>query len=566
MRRVSAVLAVTILVLAGLAPAAAAAPAVADGGQSSADARAATTADVPATTNATTREENESAPPDPEEDRLGWENGYWHNESIDVDQSDGLNESELNATVSRAMARVEVIREIEFDTEVPVEIVSRDEFANSSGGSSYGESFRTFDDTKFEALFLIGEEEDSIEVQDENRGSSVAGYYSPSADSIVLVADNESSLQVDELTLGHELVHAAQDQEFDLGNFSSETRDGANANNGLIEGDANYVQHQYRDRCGEGGSWNGTCLSPESGDGGGGAQPPNMGVYFLNYQPYSDGPAFVADQKREGGWEQVNELYDAPPESAEQVIHPDRYGTDSPTEVELEDDHGDDWERVRPEGRVDYAEVGQSGVASMIVYPLYADEGPIQRYADEVVRPDTWLNETESGEVSTFDPLNYGFDAAAGWDGDRMHVYENEAGETGYVWRIVWDSDQEATEFVAAYEQLLSYWGAESVGEDTYRISESADSPFSDAFHVTVEGDTVTVVNAPTVDSLSEVRGSVAPGGATETSTPGETATPGGTATPGTETPGETTTESPGFSALGALAGVLIAVLLSRRR
>ncbi|MFW5948910.1 MAG: Hvo_1808 family surface protein, partial [Halolamina sp.] len=243
MRRVSAVLAVTILVLAGLAPAAAAAPAVADGGQSSADARAATTADVPATTNATTREENESAPPDPEEDRLGWENGYWHNESIDVDQSDGLNESELNATVSRAMARVEVIREIEFDTEVPVEIVSRDEFANSSGGGSYGESFRTFDDTKFEALFLIGEEEDSIEVQDENRGSSVAGYYSPSADSIVLVADNESSLQVDELTLGHELVHAAQDQEFDLGNFSSETRDGANANNGLIEGDANYVQH-----------------------------------------------------------------------------------------------------------------------------------------------------------------------------------------------------------------------------------------------------------------------------------------------------------------------------------
>ena len=29
-------------------------------------------------------------PDDPESDVLGWENGYWHNETIDVDQSDGL--------------------------------------------------------------------------------------------------------------------------------------------------------------------------------------------------------------------------------------------------------------------------------------------------------------------------------------------------------------------------------------------------------------------------------------------------------------------------------------------
>ncbi|WP_049979935.1 Hvo_1808 family surface protein [Halolamina rubra] len=549
MRRVSAVFAVAVVVLAGLAPAAAAAPAA----PTTADAAVAS-AGVDATTQAT----NDSAPPDPESDRLGWEDGYWHNESIDVDQSDGITQAELNATIARAKARVEVIRGVEFDMDVPVEIVPRSEFANSSSNVSYSDAYRTFDNATYEALFLIGEETSSIETQQANRGASVAGYYSPSADSIVLVTDNESSLQVDELTLGHELVHAMQDQEFDLTNFSSRTRDGANANSGLIEGDANYVQYRYEERCGEGGVWNGTCLSPDTG-GSGGAAPPNMGVYFLNYQPYSDGPAFVAEQKREGGWEQVNDLYDAPPESAEQVIHPELYGEDPPTEVELADQHAGDWERVRPDRRPDYAEVGQSGVAAMFAYPLYADSGSVQRYASDVVGPTTWLNYTESGEVSRFDPLNYGFDAAAGWDGDRLHVYRSADGETGYVWRLVWDSPAEATEFRGAYESLLAYWGAEQVGEDTYRV---ADGGFEDAFHLTVEGDTVTVVNAPTVDSLPAVRESADPGVATPE--PTETAAPG-EETP-TATEETTSTEAPGFSAVAALLAVLGAALLFGRR
>jgi len=549
MRRLPAVFAVVLVVLAGVPPAAAASPGGVDTEVQSSGVEA-----------MTQQADNESAPPDPESDRIGWENGYWHNESIDVNQSDGLTEAELNTTVSRAMARVEVIRQVEFDMEVPVEIIPRSEFA-SSGNTSYSEAFRTFDNAKFEALFLIGEDEDSLEVQDANRGSSVAGYYSPAEDAIVLVTDNESTLQVDELTLGHELVHAMQDQEFDLTTFTSETRDGANANNGLIEGDANFVQYKYRQRCGEGGEWNGTCLSPDAGGGDGGA-PPNMGVYFLNYQPYSDGPALIAEQKRQGGWEAVNAMYNDTPESAEQVIDPERYESDPPTEVELADEHADGWERVSPDRRTDYAEAGQSGIASMFVYPLYVG-GP----GAQIVEQDEWLNFTGSGEVSQFDPLNYGFDAAAGWDGDRMHFYRNGDGETAYVWRLVWDSEDEAAEFVGHYEQLLSYWGAESVGEDTYRIAEDGGSPYADAFHVSVEGDTVTIVNAPTVDTLTEVRGSVdVETEPTPTSTPMETTAPETSTTEPVTEPSVTTSEGPGFSALAALLSVLVAALLFRRR
>ncbi len=551
MRRALMTVAVVVLVLGSLAPAAAAAHApVLDRSETEPTVR---------TSNVT---ETSHAPPDPDEDQLGWENGYWHNESIDVDQSDGLSESELNATVSRAMARIERIRQLEFEESVPVDIISREAFANSSN-RTVNETFRAFDDTKFEALLLVGEDTDSLKVQEANRGSSVLGYYSSAQNAIVIVTENESSPKIDEFTLGHELVHALQDQHFNLSRIHGETRDGANANSGIVEGDASLVETRYKNRCGEGGAWNGSCVRPAGDGGGGGGGPANLGVYFLKFQPYSDGPAFVTARYDDGGWEAVNAVYNDTPESAEQVIDPAKYGVDEPTEVDLADENSGDWERIRPPDRADYAEVGQAGVASMFVYPLYHEaEG------GRIVQPQNWLNYTDDGSISEFDPLNYGFAYAEGWDGDRMHFYQNADGERAYVWRIVWDSPRDATEFRDGYEQLLMYWGADETAENTYRIPEGA-SAFADAFHISVEGDTVTITNAPTVDALGAVRASVATGtdnaaSETPTAVDGSDATDDSPATdPGTDL---TTTTGPGFSALAAVVAVLAAALLARRR
>jgi PGF-CTERM protein len=559
MRRALTTVAVVVLVLASLAPAVTAAPPSAS--VSTVGSERVTDAPVSSTTMTDTSASNNTtdAPPDPESDQLGWEDGYWYNESLDVDQDDGLSQSELNATVARAMARVELIRGLEFEQTVPVEIISRDAFANASSGGEVNETFRAFDDTKFEALLLVGEEDDSLDVQQQNRGSSVLGYYSPSQDRIVIVSENASSPKIDEFTLAHELVHALQDQHFDLASIRAQTRDGSNANAGIVEGDASFVEQRYDRRCGEGGAWNGTCIRPprEDGSGGGGSGPANLGVYFLKFQPYSDGPAFVAEQYREGGWEAVNAVYENLPASAEQVIHPEKYGEDAPTDVTLQDRNSGDWERLRPPNRLDYATVGQAGVASMFVYPLY-NEG---RSGGRIVQPQNWLNYTDDGSVSSFDPLKYDFDYAAGWDGDRMHFYRNADGETAYVWRLVWDSPGEATEFRDGYVQVLQYWGAQEVSDRTYRIPEG-ESEFADAFHVRVSGDTVTIVNAPTVDGLAEVRSSVTVQTETETATATEP-------DPGTDTAASATTtgaEAPGFSAITALVALLATVLLVRRR
>ncbi|MFC7176454.1 Hvo_1808 family surface protein [Halosegnis marinus] len=296
-----------------------------------------------------TATEAAAAPPDPETDVLGWENGRWANESLTLDRSDGLNETEIEAVVARAMARVETVRELEFEEDVPVNLVSREEFRNSSaagGSADYSDAFRAFDNAKFEALFLVGEDRDSLAVQSSNRGSSVAGYFSPSRDEIVVIYPGDTPDLPGEGTLSHELTHAIQDQYFDLTSIRASTREESNAQNGLIEGEANLVQDRYMANCGEG--WE--CLAPPQSGGGGGGGDLHLGIYIMNFFPYAAGPGFVAYYQERGGWDRIDEMYDRLPESTEQVMEPPLYAVnrDSPTEVQLTDTQTNGWERVRP--------------------------------------------------------------------------------------------------------------------------------------------------------------------------------------------------------------------------
>ncbi|WP_135829472.1 Hvo_1808 family surface protein [Halorussus halobius] len=445
-------------------------------------------------------------PDDPETDVLGWEDGVWYNETIAVDAEDGLNDTELNRTVSRAMARVERIRGLEFDERVPVTIQTREQFRGEQDDGSTPADRRVFDNVKFESLFMIGEDTDSIAVQNSNAGSSVGGYYDPGAEEIVVVSENTTTPELDEITLSQELFHALQDQKFDFSSFNQSTRELHNAKDGLIEGDGNYVDHLYSQHCAD--EWGGDCLRPDSG-GGGGGELANYGPYLLRYQPYSDGPAFVRQVRERGGWEAVNDLYEDPPASTEQVIHPEKYGEDEPAEFTVDDASGDDWDRLRLDARPSYASVGEAGVFTMFFYPYYDSQGGTQ-----LVPARDFFNFREgTDQLRQVDPFNYNSSYSHGWDGDKLAVYTSETAgenETGYVWKTVWDSERDAEEFVDGYRQVLEYNGASAVGDraNTWRIEGDE---FGDAFYVDQQGDEVVIVNAPTVSDLSGVREGAAP-------------------------------------------------------
>ena len=442
---------------------------------------------------------------DPPDDSLGWEAGFWYNESLGITPADGLNSTELNATVARAMARIEVVRETEFTDQVPVTVINRSSYRQESAGdTNYTEAFRAFDDTKFEAMFLIGENRSSLSVQNANRGSNVLGYYSSAEDRIVIVSESPTPTLGTEFTLAHELTHALQDQEHNLTRYRAPTRDAYNAQNGLIEGEANLVQSLYEERCAA--EW--SCINVSTGGGGGGSGDFHLGVYFVNFFPYSDGPGFVEAAYERGGWAAVDDLYTNVPQSAEQIIYPGRYGEDPPSNVSLSVTASGGWERVRPDAprpgglRPAYATLGQSVLSSMFAYTLYDDYNRTR-----LVDPREWLNYDEEGNLDSSDPLNYDLPVTDGWEGDRMYVYTNpEAGpnQTAYVWRLVWENASEAEEFAAGYRRLLAHWGGSHVAgsPNHWRIDSG---PFADSFYVEVNGDTVTIVNAPTREDLGRV-------------------------------------------------------------
>jgi hypothetical protein len=444
---------------------------------------------------------SETPAPDPGEDVIGWENGVWYDDPIPVDASDGLNESELGLVVNRSMARVEYLRLVEFNRTVPVKIISREEFGNrvSNNGSTTNESRRAFENTKFEALFLIGEDEDAIDRQKNNTRNTTLGFYAPGRDRITIISDTDAPT-INERTLAHELVHAFQWGAYDMGKLSGRTMEDRTAGRAVFEGEARYLDRRYDDRCSD--TWD--CVTPPvSGDDGSGddGEEIHRGLVILRYFPYSDGPGLINRRYTKGGWDAVADLYANPPTSTEQVIDPRKYRIDLPTEVTIRNRSDEEWSRVRSPGSPGFESVGQPGITAMFAYPAYDDRG-----SRPVVPRSEFLN-VENGAVDRTDPFNYDIPPANGWDGDKMYVYANESGETGYVWRLVWDSDADAEAFARAYRRLLRYWGGEP-RDGAWHIPAS-ESPFGDAFAIRIDGSTVTIVNGPTVDGLDGIHAPV---------------------------------------------------------
>ncbi|MCU4717670.1 Hvo_1808 family surface protein [Halapricum hydrolyticum] len=404
---------------------------------------------------------------------LGVENGYRYDDAIAVTVEDGLNESEREALLGRTMARVEVIRELEFLETTDVTVISRSEYRNRTGSppdtANLSEK-QLWNEQVWEALHVIGENETYPGARASNRGSSVVGYYSSSKSEIVLVSDSPTP-QVTRGTLVHELVHALQDQHLHLG-ASRQLQDEQLAVRGVIEGDANYVEALYENRCGA--SW--VCVETPRATGQR-SDSFNQGLFLVSYLPYAEGPQFVEALRDRGDWAAVDDSYETLPESTEQVIHPERYPDDEPATVTVPDRSDGEWERFDDLDRPVHDTVGEGSI-----YAMFVTNGVIDR----------------SGAAQ----YNYEHPISTGWAGDRLVPYRNGSGGYGYVWRLSWETPEEAREFADGYRELLDGYDAERLDGGRYVIGDGA---FADAFRLSRDGRTVTVVNAPIVEGLDDV-------------------------------------------------------------
>ncbi|MEZ3143342.1 Hvo_1808 family surface protein [Halobaculum sp. MBLA0143] len=419
------------------------------------------------------------------DDELGVEDHVEATAELDITPSDGLTDRELEDVLDRTMARVELIRGLEFTGSVDIRVVSRENFRGGAPDRSLPPRGERVERQQYEALFAVGENTSYAEAYRELSGSSLLGFYDSRADEIVLVSDTENPT-VNTRTLAHELVHALQARHFER--TVTEGFDRNYALRGLREGDARYVERLYAERCDT--EW--SCL-PVPDDGGGDGVDTDTDddneidyerrLLPIFYQPYAEGTDFVHELYERGGWEAVNAAYDDPPTTTEQTTHPETYPTETAVRVREADRSGEEW---WPLPGADNRTLGELGVYATLLNTGYV----------------SFENFTQRD--GPYAPQTYAVEASTGWAGDTLVAY-TDSDRDGYVWRLRWDTTADAREFAAAYREGLERQGARSVGNDTYVIP---DGPFADAFVVTRDGDTVVVTNAPTVEDVKQIRAS----------------------------------------------------------
>jgi hypothetical protein len=220
--------------------------------------------------------------------------------------------------------------------------------------------------------------------------------------------------------MSHEIDHALQDQAFDLSVVVPDPTnegDAAIAALSLVEGDASLLMVQ----------WATEHLTPaellevveSATDDEQTALLESMPAILsgtLQF-PYITGLEFVLGPQTQGGWSAVDAMYDDPPVSTEQVLHPDTYAAgEDPVDV------------VMPDGLAEAMGAGWS----------LGLEDTFGEYQLSI-----WLAESGNAEaVATR--------AAAGWGGDRMAYLTGPDGADALVWRNEWDSEDDAAQFTTA--------------------------------------------------------------------------------------------------------------------
>ncbi|MBW2526319.1 MAG: hypothetical protein JRI23_19210, partial [Deltaproteobacteria bacterium] len=160
----------------------------------------------------------------------------------------------------------------------------------------------------------------------------VAGFYDPEIPALVLLDDLSESGA--EETLAHELVHALQDQHYDLEtklDYRPHDSDSVAAVQTLSEGDATHAMFDaaagavvvVSEEVFRMALVASTALSQS------GSTTPRV-LQAALIAPYVDGFSLVSALRQRGGWAAVDAMWRQPPASTEQVIHLDKYQAGEP--------------------------------------------------------------------------------------------------------------------------------------------------------------------------------------------------------------------------------------------
>lgn len=278
----------------------------------------------------------------------------------------------------------------------------------------------------------------------------LAGYYEPADGTMYLASDLGDDDA--EATLAHELVHALQDQHWDLerrSKYHPGQGDSSEAFSALAEGDATSAMFDVMIARAAPGSGKTAVDVPDDvfteqilsgmSTGSSATAPHVMRVSLA--APYIYGTLFVHALRRQAGWNEVDKAWDDPPTTTEQIMHVDKWRSHEPP--------------------------------IPVAAPPYATLGPGWTVTDED-------SEGELGTRIAYEewmPSKQAAEASAGWGGDRGVLVVNGA-RAAFAWRLRYDPGKTKDDLaVRAFAALAAALGdpAKKPGQGEFLCEERPD-------------------------------------------------------------------------------------------
>lgn len=271
----------------------------------------------------------------------------------------------------------------------------------------------------------------------------IAGFYDDITREMVVVQGEEFTGS-EKMTYAHEFTHALQDDNYDLENGLNLNDDQClidseycAAVQALVEGDATLTESLWlmkysttQDKKDIFSLYN-DYQSPIYD-----SAPKFLKEDFLF--PYNQGLEFVQSLYEEGGFDAINQAYNHPPVSTEQILHPKHYPDDEPVALTIPD--------LSESLSQGWTEIDRNSLGEWYTYLMLATP----------YDPDFAVDESVAKS------------AVEGWGGDQYVIYHNEVnGQVVLAYASMWDSDSEMDEFWSTFSEYgKNRWGKPDIAKE----------------------------------------------------------------------------------------------------
>ncbi|HEY7059959.1 MAG TPA: hypothetical protein VII06_00660 [Chloroflexota bacterium] len=333
------------------------------------------------------------------------------------------------------------------------------------------------------ALGLLAPDVDLYQLELDFRTGIVLGEYDPDTKQLYVITGTDLTRPLERVTLAHEFTHALQDQYYDIRALMPKDSDNSDrdlAVSSLLEGDALISEQLYELNALTRSERQEKRQEEQSMSGQVDLDRIPLVLLEETYFPYVYGPDFITavigrDTLRQaldtgtGYGPAVNRIFDNPPKSSAQIIHPEKYTNHvDPVIVQFPDlaaALGPGWEERRKDllGEIDHRIL-----------------------------------------IQQFVSRDLGDRAAAGWAGDAFSLLRN-GDQTAVVVTTKWDTPNDASEWFDAYTRAMTARYRQTLQGVDQRANRVLWRTADSQQLLTMDGTSTTIIIAPGADQISRL-------------------------------------------------------------